>query len=259
MLLVVDIGNTETVIGLYDEEKLRTHWRLSSQPRRTSDECWVLLKMWFETQGFSLSDVKDFIICSVVPSLTAVFVEVSQKHLGIESLVVTAEMDTGLRILYDTPRAVGADRICNAMAGYALHGGPLIIVDFGTATTFDVISERGEYLGGVIALGLMSASQELHRLAAKLPKVDLHFPPFVVGKTTEMSMQSGIMWGTVALVDGMIEKISREMEWENVHVVATGGVAPLVVERSEKIQVIEPFLTLEGMRLIFQRSNRKCE
>jgi type III pantothenate kinase len=259
MLLVVDIGNTETVLGLYDEENLRAHWRLSSKQHRTSDECWILVKIWCETDGFSLSDVKHFVICSVVPSLTAVYVEVSQKHLGIEPLVITAEMDTGLRVLYDTPRAVGADRICNAVAGYVLHGGPLIIVDFGTATTFDVISERGEYLGGVIALGLMSASQELHRLAAKLPKVDLRFPPFVVGKTTEMSMQSGIMWGTVALVDGMVGKISQEMEWKNVHVVATGGVAPLVVEESEKIQVIEPFLTLEGMRLIFQRSNHRCE
>lgn len=256
MLLVIDVGNTETVFGLYEEENLRAHWRLSSRMYRTSDECWIQIRMWCEARGLSISTIEGMVICSVVPSLTAVFREVSTGHFGIEPLVVTAETDTGLRILYDTPRAVGADRICNAVAGYAQYGGPLIVVDFGTTTTFDVVSEEEEYLGGVIALGVLSASQELHRLAAKLPRVDVVFPPLVVGKTTETSMQSGIMWGTVALVDGMVDRIVGEMGWKTFQVVATGGAASLLAEKSERIQTVEPFLTLEGMRLIYQRSSQ---
>ena len=256
MLLVVDVGNTETVLGLYDGENLRDHWRLSSQPNRTSDESCILLKTWCENSGFSLSRIEGVVISSVVPSLTAVFEDVSRRHLGLEPLVITAETETGLKILYDTPRTVGADRICNAVAGYARYGGPLIVVDFGTATTFDVVSEKGEYLGGVIALGIRGVSQELHRLAAKLPKVDLAFSPTVVGKTTEASIQSGIMWGTVALVDGVVNRIIEEMEWQTVRVVATGGMASMIAEKSQQIQLVEPFLTLEGMRLIFQRVNR---
>ena len=257
MLLAIDVGNTETVCGLYEDEKLTAHWRLSSKIPRTPDECWIFLKMWCEASGFSLLNIKGVIISSVVPSLTTVFRKMSEKHLQLQPLVVTAEMDTGLTILYDTPRTVGADRICNAVAGYTHYGGPLIIVDFGTATTFDVVSEKGEYLGGAIALGLMDASQELHRIAAKLPRVDLTFPPFIVGKTTEMSIQAGIMWGTVALVDGMINRIISEMKWENTQIIATGGVASSIVKKLNRIKIVEPFLTLEGMRLIFQRYEKK--
>lgn len=259
MLLVIDIGNTETSIGLYRGEKLKAHWRLSSRSPRTADECWILLKTWCETLGIRLDEIEGVVISSVVPSLTVVFEAVSKNRLGREPITVSAETDTGLVILYDSPRTVGADRICNAVAGYVYHGSPLIVVDFGTSTTFDVISERGEYLGGVIALGLMGASQELHRLAAKLPRVDLDFPPFVVGRTTETSIQSGIMWGTIAMVDGMVDKIQKEMGWNRFKVVATGGAAPLVVEKSERIQQMEPFLTLEGMRLIYDRIRKHQE
>ena len=259
MLFVIDVGNTETVLGLYEGETLRTHWRLSSRTYRTSDECWILIKAWCESRDLSVSDIQGVVVCSVVPSLTAVFREMAEHHLRIEPLVVTAETDTGLGILYDTPRTVGGDRICNAVAGYAGYGGPLIVVDFGTATTFDVVSGKGEYLGGAIALGVVSASHELHRLAAKLPRVDTVFPPSVVGKTTETSIQSGIMWGTVSLVDGMIERIADEMGWKTFQVVATGGAAPLVVARSSKVRTVEPFLTLEGMRIIYERFAQRRE
>jgi type III pantothenate kinase len=179
----------------------------------------------------------------------------SLDHLKIDPLIISASLDTGLRILYDTPRTVGADRICNAVAGFHHLGGPLIVVDFGTATTFDVVSSDQEYLGGVIALGLLSASRELHRLAAKLPRVDMIFPEQVVGKDTETSMQSGIMWGTVLMVDGMIRKIKHEMGWKDeARVVATGGMARMIVERSRHVRDVRPHLTLEGMRLIFQRN-----
>ena len=257
MLLVIDIGNTVIVIGLYEKENLKSHWKLSSKMPRTSDECWILLKMWCETQDFFLTEIEGVVVSSVVPSLTTVFKELSRNHLDIEPLVVDSNTDTGLRILYEPPRTVGADRICNAVAGYMLHGGPLIIVDFGTATTFDVVSENGDYEGGVIALGLMGASHELHRLAAKLPRVDLVFPPSTVGRTTEESMQSGIMYGTVALVDGMVDRIVQEMNWDVARVIATGGIATMVVEQSERIEFVEPFLTLEGMKIIYQRYCQK--
>jgi len=257
MLLVIDIGNTVIILGLYEKENLKSHWKLSSKMPRTSDECWILLKMWCETQGFFLTEIEGVVISSVVPSLTTVFKELSRNHLDIEPLVVDSNTDTGLKILYDTPRTVGADRICNAVAGYILHGGPLIIVDFGTATTFDVVSENGDYEGGIIALGLMGASHELHRLAAKLPRVDLVFPPSTVGRTTEESMQSGIMYGTVALVDGMVDRIVQEMSWNAVRVIATGGMAPMVFEQSERIELVEPFLTLEGMKIVYQRYCQK--
>ena len=250
---MVDIGNTVTVVGLYDHENLKSHWKLSSKISRTSDECWILLRAWCEANGFILTEMEGLVISSVVPSLTAVFMELSRNHLDLEPLVVTADTDTGLKIQYDTPRTVGADRICNAVAGYILHGVPLIVVDFGTATTFDVVSQSGDYVGGVIALGLMSASSELNRLAAKLPRVDLHFPDNVVGRTTEESMQSGIMYGTVSLVDGMVDRIIGEMGWDEVRIIATGGMAPMVIEKSKRIEIVEPFLTLEGMKLIYQR------
>ena len=256
MLLVVDIGNTETVIGIYHERDLKAHWSLSSKTPRTSDESWILIHNWSETQGMALPDIRGFVISSVVPSLTAVFRNVAKKRFDLEPLIIEAETDTGLKIDYDTPRTVGADRICNAVAGYALYGGPLIVVDFGTATTFDIVSEEGAYTGGAIALGLKGASHELHRLAAKLPRVSLEFPSGVVGRTTEESLQSGIMWGTVALVDGMVDRIKEEMGWPSVRVIATGGMASIIVEHSKKIELVESFLTLEGMRLIYERNNK---
>jgi len=257
MLLVVDVGNTEIVFGLYEIDLLKAHWRLSSKMQRTSDESWIVLKMWCESYGMPLSEIDGMVIASVVPALTGIFIEVAEKYLKIDPVVVTSETDTGMKILYDTPRTVGADRICNAIAGYARYGGPLIVVDFGTATTFDVVSKKGEYVGGVITLGLKGVSQELHRLAAKLPKVDLIFPASVVGRTTDTSIQSGIMWGAVALVDGMVSRIVREMNWKDVTVVTTGGMAPAIVERMKRSHIVEPFLTLEGLRLIFERVNKK--
>ena len=253
MLLVIDVGNTESVFGLYEGEKLITQWRMSSKHYRTADECWILLKSWLVNEGFSMEDIHGMAVSSVVPSLSVILRTMARKRLTLEPLIISAEMDTGMKVVYDAPREVGADRICNAVAGFARYGGPLIIVDFGTATTFDVVSAGGEYLGGMIALGLHGASQELHRLAAKLPRVEMAFPHSVVGKTTEESMQSGIMWGTVCLIDGMVDKVCRELKWDDVRVVATGGVADVVCERSERIQSVDAFLTLEGIRLIYNR------
>ena len=253
MLLVVDIGNTEIVIGIYDNDNLKGHWRLSSSQQKTIDECWGLLHIWLKSGGFSNNDIKGIVISSVVPYYQYVFKDMAKKIFNIEPVIISSKLDTGIEILYDSPEMVGADRICNAVAGYFLYGGPLIVVDFGTATTFDVVSKKGEYLGGVIALGLKGASQQLHKLAAKLPRVELEYPARVVGSNTESSIQSGIMWGTVSLVDGMIKKILNEKKWEKAHLIATGGMASDIVKHSETLKEASPFLTLEGMRIIYKR------
>jgi len=253
MLLVIDVGNTETVFGLYAGDALKTHWRFSSHVNRTADESWILLRMWCDSQNLRAADIRGVVISSVVPNLTSVFSDMASRHLKTDPLIVSSETDTGLVILYDTPRTVGADRICNAVGGVARHGAPLVVVDFGTATTFDVISEKKEYLGGMICLGLRGAAQELHRVAAKLPRVDLVFPDSVVGRNTETSIQSGIMWGTSIMVDGLVNAIAAELGVPDLRAVATGGMAELVSAKSRCIRSVEPFLTLEGMKLIHRR------
>lgn len=253
MLLVIDIGNTESVLGIYTKEALKTTWRISSQSSRTSDECWILFRAWCENSGIDFAAFTGVVLSSVVPSLTAVFQQMVLKYLDLEPVLVTSKIDTGIQIQYKVPEHVGGDRICNAVAGAMLYGTPLIVVDLGTATTFDVVSSDRVYLGGAIALGLMGASNELHRVAAKLPRVDLVFPNAVIGKTTEESIQSGILWGMVTLIDGMVEKIISEMHWNQVYVVGTGGAASLIAGRSITIQHVNSVLTLEGMRLIYHR------
>jgi type III pantothenate kinase len=253
VLLVIDIGNTESVLGIYIKDQLKATWRLASRSPRTADECWALFQSWCVNSGIDFATLKGIVISSVVPSLTAVFQQMVTEHLDLKPIVVTSEIDTGVKIQYEVPEHVGADRICNAVAGASIYGTPLIVVDLGTATTFDVVSSEKVYLGGAIALGLMGASNELHRLAAKLPRVDLVFPQSVVGKTTEESIQSGILWGMIALIDGMVLKIKSEMNWKDVHVIGTGGAASLLQGRSKTIQHVNPLLTLEGMRLIYHR------
>ncbi|MCD6115606.1 type III pantothenate kinase [bacterium] len=252
MLLVLDVGNTETVFGVYDNDKLATHGRLSSRINRTADESWIFLKMLFHEKGIKPELIDSVVVSSVVPSLTQVYKEMIANYLSTNPLEVSSSVNTGLKFKYKTPRSIGADRICNAVAGFNKYGGPVIIIDFGTATTFDVISDKGEYIGGVIGLGMKGISQELHRLAAKLPRVDMVFPDSVVGTTTETAMQSGIMWGSVSFVDGMIEKILKDMGWKNAHIIATGGMAMEIVDKSEMINKVEPFLILEGMKIIYR-------
>ncbi len=259
MILVADIGNTETVMGLYNGSDLVTTLRLSSKTTRTSDECWLTTREWLSYKEQDPEQIRGGAVCSVVPNLTPVFSMMMKKYMHVDPMEVDAGADTGIRILYDTPATVGADRICNAVAGFAGFGGPLIVVDFGTATTFDVISRKGDYLGGIIALGIMGASQELHRLAAKLPRVPLVFPKKTVGSNTENSMQSGITWGTICMVDGMVERILKEMGWRHAKVIATGGLAGMIADRSRCIEKVEPNLTLEGIRLIYERFCKKEE
>lgn len=251
MLLVIDVGNTETVFGIYKGDTLCTHWRLSSPMYRTMDETWILLNGWCDLQNIAVTEVRGVVISSVVPNLTFMLVEMTQKYLELDPLVISAEIDTGLVIRYESPKTVGADRICNAVGGIERFGTPLVIVDFGTAITLDVVSAKKEYLGGIICLGLKAAAHQLHTVAAKLPRVELVFPKFVIGRDTETSIQSGLLWGAVTMIDGLIEKIANELHVSSIRAIATGGQAEFIAPYSHRIETVEPFLTLEGMKSIY--------
>ncbi|UCE06440.1 MAG: type III pantothenate kinase [bacterium] len=252
MLIAIDIGNTNVVIGIYQNSTLIANWRLSSQIARTRDECWILLNSLFTSNSINTTQIHSGIISSVVPNLTPKFIQVLEDYLQLQPIVVSSDLKIDLKILYDNPQAVGADRICNAVAGFHRFGGPLVILDFGTATTFDVVSQNNEYLGGIIAPGIELTASVLHQRAARLPKVELKFPASVIGTTTESSIQSGLMFGTVELINGLITRIERELE-TTVKTVATGGLAKVVVPFTAKIEHVEPFLTLEGLRLIYEQ------
>jgi type III pantothenate kinase len=252
MLLAVDIGNTNVVLGLFENRALRFSWRLDSLSRRTEDEWLLLLKTLFHNEDLKLANLTDVAISSVVPGLTSSLKALSKKHLNTDPLIITGDMDHGIKIFYESPSSVGGDRICNAVAGYDKFGGPLIIIDFGTATTFDVISETGDYLGGVISPGLETAARHLHKLAAKLPSVELIFPEEIIAKNTERSMQVGIMYGTLASVEGLINKIKEELQ-SDCKVITTGGIGFLIADMTDNIESHEPDLTLYGIEKIYTR------
>lgn len=252
MLLVVDIGNTHIVMGVFNKEELSRNWRVSTISTRTSDEWFAQVMAFANSADFRKGDISDVAVSSVVPEVTFSFKKMAIERMGIEPFIVESGVDYGLKIAYDNPQAVGPDRICNSVAGLAKYGGPLIIVDFGTATTFDVVSEEGVYLGGAIAPGLETSSGELHRRAAKLTRVELAFPQSVIGKSTESSVQSGIMFGALEMVDGIVRRI-----WEEIggkcRAISTGGLAALITPRSNTIELYEPFLVLRGLNIIFNR------
>lgn len=252
MLLAIDIGNTNIVIGVFDGNDLTGHWRLSSTITRTSDESWIIVKLLFESAKLSSGEIDGVIISSVVPNLTEVFSLMALQHLKIQPIIVSSKLDTGIKILYKTPESVGADRICNAVAGFQKFGGPLVVVDFGTATTFDVITGQAEYLGGIIVPGIELSANFLHHRTAQLPKVSLKFPENLIGQTTPESIQSGLMYGGVEMVDGLIRRIQEDLH-EEVRIVATGGLAKVLQEKSDTIKIIEPYLTLDGLKLIYER------
>lgn len=253
MLLVIDIGNTNIVVGIYENDELLRDWRISTDREKTADEYGMLFRQLLDTGGFTFSDIKGVAISCVVPPVIGAFEKMCKRYFGVDPMVVGPGTRTGLVIKYENPKEVGADRVVNAVAAYERYGGPLIIVDFGTAITFCAISDRAEYLGGVIAPGAGIATEALFQRTAKLPRVELAKPETVIGRNTITSMQSGIVYGFAGLVDGIIGRIKREMGG-NPLVVATGGYADLIGSECKGIDRIDPYLTLEGLRILYHKN-----
>ncbi|MBI1912439.1 MAG: type III pantothenate kinase [Deltaproteobacteria bacterium] len=251
MLVAVDIGNTNIVVGVFKGEALERHWRISTDKKRTSDEYGVMLLNLFAASLLDKKEVNGAVICSVVPGLNKVFQDAFSDYFSIKAPVVGEDIKAGIPVLTDNPSEVGADRIVNAVAAYDTYKTALIIVDFGTAVTFDYVTPKGEYAGGVIAPGISISSEALYEKTAKLPMVEAARPDNVVGRNTVESMRSGIFWGFIGLVDGIIEKIKWEVKTEP-RVIATGGLAPLVINESRYVTESDEFLTLKGLKIIYE-------
>jgi len=259
MLLAIDVGNTQTVLGVFQGAELQWHWRLATMPERTADELALMFGGFLEQQGLSFSrQITGVAIASVVPDQTKALREMVTNYFHFNPVVVEPGVRTGIPILTDNPKEVGADRIVNALAAFTKFGGPCVVVDFGTATTYDAVSERGEYLGGAIAPGIQVSAEGLFQAAARLPRVELIPPRAIIGKNTVEALQSGLLYGTAAEIDGVVERMQKELGG-HAAVVATGGLASVIVPLCERVDHHEPWLTLEGLRLVFDRNTARDE
>jgi type III pantothenate kinase len=252
MLLAVDIGNTQTVLGLYDGEELLAHWRVATVASNTADELAVKLNSLFSLEGIEKSAVSDLAIASVVPPLTTQWQLVAERFSLNKPLVLDSSTNTGLTIAYENPSEIGADRLADAVSAVALYGAPVIVVDFGTATNIEVIAENGAFVGGIIAPGLATSAEALFSAAARLAKISIEVPPAVIGRTTKEAVQSGLTYGEIDRIDGLIRRIFDELGYPAT-VVATGGLSTRVADLSSTINVVNDDLTLEGLRLIYER------
>ena len=253
MLLAIDVGNSNNVIGLFSGEKLLTHWRIRTEWNRTADEYWVLIKEFILLNDVETETIDDIIIACVVPPLVPILQGMAKKYFLCEPLIVGPGVKTGISILYRNPSEVGADRIVNSVAAFEKYGGPLIIVDFGTATTFDVVSNKGEYLGGSIFPGVQISLEALFKNTAKLPRVDMTLPERVIGKSTVESLRSGAVYGFSGMVEAIVRQIKDELG-QNARVIATGGVLDWITNKTSVIDTLDPFLTLDGLRIIYEKN-----
>lgn len=254
MLLVLDVGNTNTTLGVYDGPTLKHSWRLSTERQRTVDEYGILCRSLLQSVGFESSAITNIAVSSVVPPLEFTLHKMVEEYFRITPLFIDSA-NCGMPVLYDDPQEVGADRLVNAVAAFERYGGPCIIVDFGTATTFDAVSKAGEYLGGIICPGILVSADALFQRAARLHRTDIRRPDRVIGTNTTASVQSGLYYGNVALVDGVLEKMLEELGAGS-RIVATGGLAPLIGRGSRLIESVEADLTLEGLRIIYERNRQ---
>ncbi|WP_288797721.1 type III pantothenate kinase [uncultured Megasphaera sp.] len=253
MLLVIDVGNTNIVLGVFQGEELLDHWRLSTERLRTTDEYGVLIRNLFYLNGVNADAIDAIIISSVVPPVMPTLERMCQRYFGLVPLVIGPGVKTGMDIKYDNPREVGADRIVNAVGAYHKYGGPVIIIDFGTATTFCAVDKKGNYLGGAICPGIGISTEALVQRTAKLPRIEIKRTPRVICRNTVESMQAGVFYGFVGQVDGLISRIRKELG-AKAKVVATGGLAVVIAPATKSIDVVEPLLTLEGLRVIYERN-----
>ncbi|MBC7242447.1 MAG: type III pantothenate kinase [Anaerolineae bacterium] len=256
-LLCVDVGNTNIVLGVYEGPALTAHWRIMTDHHRMPDEYGLLLLQMLGLAGKRPADIEGICMCSVVPPLTGIFGEMFERYFQRAPLVVSAGVRTGVRIRVDNPREVGADRIVNAAAGFRKYGGPACIVDFGTATTFDAISEEGDYLGGAIAPGLETALEALVMRTAQLPRIDLSQPPKIIGTNTVESMRSGVFMGYIGLVEGMVERFRQELG-PAMRTIATGGLASRLAAATRVFDAVDPWLTLDGLRFIWELNQKEA-
>ena len=254
MILVIDVGNTSIVFGVYDGRKLLYHWRVSTDRSKTADEFGMLMISLLNNEKLDHRLIEAVVIASVVPPIMYSLEHAIRKYFGKKPMVVGPGIKTGINIKYENPREVGADKIANAVAALEIYGGPLIIVDFGTATTFCAISSKGEYLGGVICPGIKISAEALFQTAAKLPKVELVKPEGVLGRNTVSSIQSGIFYGYVGQVDYIVEKLKMEMKEDDIKVIATGSMARFIASESKTINDVNSFLAMEGLRIIYERN-----
>ena len=251
MLLAIDIGNTNIVVGVFDGEKLKATWRLGTDVHKLEDEYAALLLNLLSMKGLAFADIDDAIISSSVPPLVTVFEELCRRYFEATPMVVGPGIKTGVRISIENPREVGADRVVNAAAAHKLYGGPLIVIDFGTATTLDAVSEEGDYLGGAIAPGIVISSEALFEHAAKLPRVELVRPPKAIGRNSVSAMQSGIVFGYVGLIEGLVARMQKELGG-TAKVIATGGLANIIASETGVVDAVDLDLTLVGLRLIYE-------
>ena len=253
MLLAIDVGNTNVVLGVFANKTLINSWRVVTQKNKTEDEYGILIENLYRAANIDMAKTTGVIISCVVPPMVDTMEKLCEKYFHIAPLFIGPKIKTGMPIRYDNPHEVGADRIVNAIAAYDLYKQSVVVVDFGTATTFDYISPRGEYMGGAIAPGIVISSEALFMRASKLPRVELTRPESIIGKSTTASLQAGVVFGYIAMVDGIVEKMKQEVK-TNPRVIATGGLAPLIAEGSKTIETVDQLLTLTGLRLIYERN-----